>query len=45
MRLSALLLSFLLAGQAGALGSSLYPDLMEFDEALRLYQAGDLERA
>lgn len=45
MRLSVLLLSFLISGQAGALGSSLYPDLMEFDEALRLYQAGDLERA
>jgi hypothetical protein len=29
----------------GALGSSLYPDLMEFEEAMRLYQAGDLERA
>lgn len=45
MRLSVLLLSFLIAGQAGALGSSLYPDLMEFDEAMALYRAGEFDRA
>lgn len=45
MRVLALLISCFCAGQAAALGSSLYPDLMEFDEALRLYQAGELERA
>jgi TonB family protein len=40
-------LSFLLlvAGEAAALGASLYPDLMEFDEAFELYERGELERA
>jgi TPR repeat protein len=33
-------------GAAGAeLGASLYPDLMEFDEAFKLYERGELERA
>lgn len=40
-------LSFLLlvAGEAAALGASLYPDLMEFDAAFELYERGELERA
>lgn len=40
-------LSFLLlvAGDAASLGASLYPDLMEFDEAFELYERGELERA
>lgn len=45
MRTLALLLSCLIAGQASALGSSLYPDLMEFDEAMGVYRAGELDRA
>lgn len=45
MRVLVLLISFCCAGQAVALGSSLYPDLMEFDEAMAVYQAGEFDRA
>lgn len=47
MRLTALL-SLLLAATpvpAAPLGDSLYPGLVEFDEAFALYSAGDFERA
>lgn len=45
MRALVLLLSCLVAGEAAALGDSLYPDLMEFDAAMVAYQAGELDRA
>jgi TonB family protein len=44
-RVVTLSLLLLVAGEAAALGSSLYPDLMEFEAAFELHERGELERA
>lgn len=46
-RVLTLSLLWLVAGEAtaDALGTSLYPDLMEFEAAFELYERGELERA